>query len=141
MKEVLDIDLIRFTDDIYGEGYEYCIPCIELSDGRSLLDFITIYTRHDTIVSITGKNIYAFEDDIQDILPDATLHNPDIFHRDPHMPKLSGAAVGLDDYHIKHYHIMLSSKQTIKYILNRFDEVLGEFAISKDFKEEFLRCI
>lgn len=131
MYKILEVDKIRFTDDSYTADSKYVIPAIEISDGRSLKEFVTIYVKAENV-----KDLKEFEDSIIDILPGAGYHDPGYFHLDNTMPMLSGS--------VRHYHILTErhpDKEIMEKLLVRLYEELGEMAINKQLTKEILNTL
>ncbi len=140
MHQILEIDSISFTDDNYSEGYTYYIPCIEVSDDRSLEHGVTIYYQSQSDPGFKNKHIQrnvieflAFEKALEDILPNPGYHNPETFHLSTTFPQLVGIT--------QHYHILTDEqpdKQFVHGVINRLYEQLGSKAFRGQFVLEIL---
>ena len=132
MKEILEVDSIRFTDSNYDEGYSYYIPSIEMSDNRSLKNFVTLYVKAlAPTIDENVKEFLAFQEKAAGVLPNPGYHDRGFFHLSETSPKLGGVT--------QHYHVLMDkqpNRESVIELIDYLNEQLKGRAFAPSFKRE-----
>ena len=121
--ERLSPDKIKFLDQ---EQTDYSVTAFEVSDGRSLENFITVWIRaghEDRLFRDIGDKIWKNKED-------KFRHNPQIFHRDD---EDSTWSITRHHYHISYDH--QPTKQDLINLIDLIDSVKYRKYINPELRE------
>ncbi len=121
----LEPDKIRFLDQ---DREEYAVTCIEVSDSRSLENFITLWIRagqENFLLSEIGSSLW------ENVKQGRGRHIPSIFHRDDEDSKWS---VTLHHYHVPYKE--QPNKQNVLDLIELVNSVKDRKYISSELKQD-----